>query len=258
MDGKADFMIDDQGNGFLIDGLALAVVEKLLSEPSQRRKDRLEVGTALFFHTALANDYVCREALLHDLERLRISEIDQVDICIPDAARKLGEHWLADTLSFAEVSRASARLFAYCKSIGGDWSGMSRPSDSASILLTSIQRDDHIIGPAVLSQQLRRRGHSVTLMSNASAEDICKRLRTEHFDCIMVSLSTLIGVANVTKAIKNFRNSTHSSLPIFLGGAALDQLDGLQDVTGADMVTNDINLALAALASSRSVIKAAE
>ncbi len=113
------------GDGSLFDGLARSVISKVNATPHQRRNRRIEIGSKILLAAVLDRRAFEQEALTGDLAALRITPTDIVDHCIPEVACALGDGWVENRLSFAEVSVASARLFGLCKSIGRAWSNPS-------------------------------------------------------------------------------------------------------------------------------------
>ncbi len=120
-----------------------------------------------------------------------------------------------------------------------------------------MDREDHIIGPAVLADQLRRRGHSVQMHSNATGETICEKLRHELYDGVLISVSTTQALEKAAGVIKHTRMS-FPSIPLVLGGAIVSRKDTRQVNTGADLVTNDIDDALDAMAGNDIDLRVAE
>lgn len=232
-----------------VEGLARTVIRTLSKKPGAARSKRLnEVGNRLL-DASLNNDSISFEDFMAASPGLRVSESDLFDYCVPAAATALGDRWHDDTLTFAEVSMASARLYRLCLSFE------EVSDDSAahgfSILLASLKREDHIIGPALLARKLRREGNAVVLMSNCTVADIAQRSKHGNFDCLMISVASLSALDAATAAIQYLRTEGKEGLPIFVGGAALDCGVGMEQETGADLVTSDINVALDALRERR-------
>lgn len=198
-----------------------------------------------------------RELVRSDLVTLRISPTDIIDHCIPQVARMLGEDWVNDRLSFARVSVASVRLYALCKSSGQEWDNLRMGGDCRTLLLATIDREDHIIGPAVLADQLRRRGHSVRLQSNATGASLAQLVARDNFDGVLISVATRDGLETAAKAIRELRLSGSDTV-IALGGAVLNE-DGIdKSKTGADVTTNDIDEALDAMSLDELSLRVAE
>ena len=172
-------------------------------------------------------------------------------------AHAIGVAWVEDRLSFARVSIASARLFGLCKLVGHEWDNLHPTMSSRTLLLATMDREDHIIGPAVLAEQLRRRGHSVLMHSNATAESLCDRVGKERPDAVMISVSTWQALESAGKAIRKLKTIRPGTL-VILGGSALGNDERRRPVTGADLTTNDIDEALDAVTGDDIDLRVAE
>lgn len=207
---------------------------------------RLDAGTQLLLAAAMDRAPFDLPRVTQDLCALRVDEEDLLRHCIPEAARALGQDWLQDRLSFAQVSTASARMFGLCKEISKDW--RYRPAhQTGNLLLATIEREDHTIGPAVLTERLRRQGHSVYVMLNTDTTEILQQLRDVGYDALLFSCGSFRTLELTSKAIKRVK-AAGVGLPILLGGAIVELDNELRRKTGADLVTNDIDTALDTLA----------
>lgn len=245
------------GSGSLVDGLALSVISRVSATPHQRRFRRIEIGTKILLAAALDRADFDQEQVIADLAALRISPTDIVDQCIPQAAWALGTDWVDDFLSFASVTAASARLYGLLKSIGQSWDNIRPGLNSRNLLLATMNRESHIIGTAVLTDQLRRRGHSVLLHSNATARSLGEKLERDRFDGILFSVSTWQALESAKNAITEISGKKGNAV-IAVGGAVLNE-DGFDlALSGADITTNDIDAALDAMAGEDICLRVAE
>lgn len=233
-----------QDTGVLVGGLAQSVIGKLVDSPSEGRQRRLDVAEKTLRLAALDAAPFSPEKTVQDISALRISDLDLVDHCIPSVARRLGEEWLSDDLSFADVSRASARLFGLCKEVGREWNQLGRPDNSRVIMLLTMPGEQHLIGPTLLAQKLRRAGHSVSFVPSASMDDIQRRLDDAVFDGLLMSVATEHGLDAANLSIDAVRRNFGTSTPIVMGGAALEFCGARTEYIGADLVTNEEQLVI--------------
>lgn len=245
------------GSGSLVDGLARSVISRVSATPHQRRLRRVEIGTKVLYAAVTDDARFNRDQVEMDLAALRISRADVIDQCVPQVARELGEDWVTDRRSFAAVSSASARLFGLCKAFGQNWDNIHPKLNARSLLLATFDRESHIIGTAVVADQLRRRGHSVQLHSNATEASLRDRLANGGVDALLISVSTWQALETAAKGIETLKRNGAGIL-IVLGGAILHQ-DGFDvSVTGADVTTNDVDEALDAIMSDDIELRVAE
>lgn len=244
-------------SGSLVDGLARSVISKVSAAPHQRRFRRLEIAIKILYAAVTDRATFDRDQVVSDLTALRVSRTDIIDQCIPHVAFILGEDWKESRLSFAAVTSASARLFGLCKSIGQDWDSIHPAMNARAVLLATMDRESHIIGPAVLADQLRRRGHSVQLHSNASPASLREKVLQGDFDGVLLSVSTTGTLESAVRAIRELRKARNAPL-IVLGGAALNEDGPHMSQTGADITTNDIDAALDAMTCEDLNLRVAE
>ena len=236
-------------SGSLVDGLARKVISEVNNGSLRGRDQRLEEGTKLLLSAVLAPAPFDTERVCRDLDTLRISRAEIVDHCVHQVASELGVGWLGDTLTFASVSTASARIYGLCKDLDGGWASRSTDANSKSVLLATVGREDHMIGPTVLADQLRRRNHSVAVMLNTDGDLLRRKLAHASHDVIMISVGSYQTLDLSAKVITQIRNEGVDA-PIVLGGAILDFEIGLDEITGADLVTKSVDTALAGLSTS--------
>lgn len=234
--------------GPLVKELAQAAISRADVGSSRSTGVKLEAGTEFLVSSVLGLSRFDITAVRSELDAMQINQSELLDHCIPDAARALGTGWLADQLSFAKVSTASARLFGMCKAYGNEWSETERGSDRA-ILLVTIDREDHLVGPTIVADQLRRRGISVQTLYGATPQAILHRMRGGCFEAVWISSASHRSLDLTEKAIKTLKDEGIEQ-PVVLGGAILDLEDGLDGGTGADLVTKDLDKALSAVATS--------
>jgi MerR family transcriptional regulator, light-induced transcriptional regulator len=228
--------------------LVQSVLSRLTLRPvdAGRGPDQAEIDALA--RSAAASDPANFRALRDELRRRRVSEPDLVDLYFPYVARKLGRDWADDRLGFAEVSIGLARLQAVLHDVASDWrSDQSAQPGSVTALLLLPEAEQHSFGAMVLMGQLRRRGVSVQLLTGARPELIHKVLKKRRFDCVMVSLACEERVEPCRKLVSEIRTSTQPQVRIAVGGAVMERVADLQDVTGADLATCDPDLALAGL-----------
>lgn len=181
------------------------------------------------------------------LARARLAELNDgffADVCIPQAARLLGEDWVSDALSFAEVSIATARLQGLLRHLGADWqSDQAAPADAPTVLVVVPEPVQHTLGPSVLVSQLRRRGLSVGLLLRATRSDVGAYLRRTPPSAVFVSVSCVERLELARPIVTQVRQSA-PGVPVVIGGPATIACGDARALTGADHATSDASEAL--------------
>lgn len=188
---------------------------------------------------ARASDPGCLRRLVDDLLADGMARTQLVDQYVPSVARLLGEGWCEDTVSFAEVTIATARLQSLLAEFGNcDGAGRSAPH----IALLVRQNERHTLGAVVAAAQIRRMGFEVHLMLGRTDDEIASLLGGRRFEAILMSASGCDSLESIRELVLKVRN--HSSAPIVLGGTLLEHAADVREATGADHVTADPKEAL--------------
>ncbi|MGL4321557.1 MAG: hypothetical protein ACRCS3_11895 [Paracoccaceae bacterium] len=202
-----------------------------------------------FMHAIVNTDMTDFEAFKPELRRARISPAVFSDRYLPEIARKLGTAWEEDRLSFAEVTMGASRLQAILRQIGAGLSADDGLSDHAhsTVLLIVPQGQQHTLGAFVLLGQLRRRGISVCLRVSPTEDDLRALIGQRSFDGVMVSLALPEYIDATCAMLRTLKQLTAGQLRVALGGAALTLASITVPEDCADIVTNDLPTAIAAL-----------
>ncbi len=187
-------------------------------------------------------------ALRPEFKRAKISPSVVADHYIPEVARRLGRDWATDCATFADVTMGSARLQAILREIGRDWSADAAGSAEGPTLLVILpEGEQHTLGAMVLAARLRRNGVSVSLRIGDPAPVLATFVRDRSFDGALISVACHERLENSARLVKTLKDSTQGRLKIAVGGAVLETGAYCANATGADVVTNDIEVALAGL-----------
>lgn len=157
----------------------------------------------------------------------------------------IGQQWGDDTISFWQVSLSGARLYSLVKRISAEWQMPDDRGKRLGVLLVVCGEHAHVLGPALLSDQLRRAGCSVSTLMAESGEAVVRMLNHGGFDLVVFSCSSLEVLEPVQHLVKHIRNDACLVPPIVLGGPVMDHAENIRESTGVDLVTRDIKSALA-------------
>jgi methylmalonyl-CoA mutase cobalamin-binding subunit len=187
-----------------------------------------------------------------------VSAESVIDTFVPEAARKLGELWVDDEISFADVTMGSLRLQALLTEAIAT---VNRESllPAQTLLRTLIiipEGEQHIIGAQVLASQLRRMGCEVA-SSYCETEGVLKaRLMQETTDLILISCSGRDTLATIRRTVQIIRAAIPSCPAVVLGGSIKADKEELKDITGVDLVTNVVGEAVSFCAQRTNVLAA--
>jgi MerR family transcriptional regulator, light-induced transcriptional regulator len=192
------------------------------------------------------------DAMKPDLRRARISPTLFADRYIPEIARRLGQGWEDDTMSFAQVTMGASRLQAILREIGSDWVAdqgaiLTPTAERSTVLMIVPQGEQHTLGVFVLLGQLRRRGVSVCLRIGPTTDDVRQLLGERSFDGVLISVATPDKLDGCRMLLKTIKDVTTGRLRVAIGGAALRELGEKAEKIGADVVTNELTTAMLGL-----------
>lgn len=167
------------------------------------------------------------------------------------AARLIGDMWLDDECSFADVTMVVGRLHNILNSLRGEYpdAGLDVAARGAAptILLSAAPGDQHSFGIAVVDAVFQDAGWKTCLSYTNDAEDLLDMVKERTFDAVGLSLSN-DALADVLRAtIMQMRGvSRQRDLLVLVGGHAF-QAPALWTYVGADaLVGKGVEAALKA------------
>ena len=170
------------------------------------------------------------------------------DVHIPAVARRMGEEWVADDLSFTDVTIGTARLQYLVREIGGvgeDDRLWGARGEAHAILLLVAPEADHTLGALVLASQLRRRGYAVRLSLGETDGALVESMVATRFDAVFFSACVADSLPFLERILGRIKGTISAPPPFVLGGAVLENEGRAVAVAGIDMVTSDVDEALA-------------
>lgn len=230
---------------------AAEVVARLVQRDGQPETGMRETLVLRFMATIASTDPACFEELKPELRRARVTPSMLADLYIPEVARRLGQGWEDDVLSFAEVTMGVARLQAILREVGSTWSADRDGRVSGPMLLLVLpQGEQHTLGAMVLAGWLRREGISVSMKIAPSLPELAHYVAERTFDGALVSTACNDRLETCRKLVKTLKESSKGELKVAIGGAILHASEDVMRLTGADMATNDIGQALSMMGVS--------
>lgn len=211
---------------------------KTLSEPREALVTRLIAASQSGTKTAFAE-------VLTEVKRARITLAAIADVYIPLAARRMGEAWHNDQMSWMEVSIGVGRLQSLLREIGTAWvADQAGDTGHGTVMFIVPDREQHTLGPMVAAGQLRRYGVSVCLRIAPTVNELRSLMGARRFDGVMISVSTRDKLESVAKTVQVLRTMVTHPLPIIVGGAVMVAAEDIIAMTGADFSSNEISAAL--------------
>lgn len=147
---------------------------------------------------------------------------------IPRIARKLGNQWASDSLSFAEVTIATGRLQKLIYSLDHLYQETRTSSSTAhSILVTAAPGSHHTLGPLILSNYFTWAGWSVLSETVPSERFIETTVTSKSLTAIAVSIADYDQLDRLPKLIQSIRSKSLNPAIIVLTGGSLYNADAM-------------------------------
>ena len=229
----------DQGCLDWFAGLAQEALGRLVSVRDQQGVEVRQEHLDLFMEL-LASDRSVDPAVLLDAMLSRHLDPEMV-ACgyVGEAARSLGDSWLADSMSFVDVTVRSERLQGVVRRVD-EMMQVSAPANGPSALILVAEAEQHTLGAFVLALQLRLAGFNAVVRVAPVAADLTVLLAGNRFDLALVSIGCSAGLESGVGLVRTLRLLSRGDMPIYVGGAVPMSDERLLSATGADRALRDV------------------
>jgi methanogenic corrinoid protein MtbC1 len=147
---------------------------------------------------------------------------------IPRIARKLGDQWVSDSLSFTEVTIATGRLQKLIYSLDHLFQETrTNPSTAHSILVTAAPGSHHTLGPLILSNYFTWAGWNVLSESTPSQRYIETTVARKSLTAVALSVADYDQLDQLPALIQAIRSKSLNPAIIVLTGGSLYNSDAL-------------------------------
>ena len=197
------------------------------------------------------------ELLLRDDLEVAYAYIDSVRVrgvslsaiyleLLAPAARKLGELWEDDRVSFADVTVALCRLHDVMRTLSA-----SQPPATDTLpqgrraLLIPMPGEQHTFGLVMVADFFRRAGWDVWNDAIGSASELVSLVRHEWFTMVGLSVGCEAHLEGVASTIHSLRRAARNkSIGVMVGGALIAKNPELAIQVGADATGKDARQAV--------------
>ena len=222
--------------------LALRALAEFSTKDPQTFDNAQLIGA--FCHAFTLEDARHRVEVLGHLRQAGLSDEEIVDRIIPAAARRIGEQWVRDELSFVEVTIGASRMQELARALGGRSATVPTTIPLGfNALLIVPKEEQHTMGAFVAADQLRRKGLWVHMAIGQDASELDRTVTNDHFSMIGISAASRSSLKSV-KTIVQILKERETSIPVVLGGNILNVVDDVKFRTGVDFVTSEVEKAI--------------
>jgi methanogenic corrinoid protein MtbC1 len=210
-------------------------------------------------------DQLCKALLSRDLDAgtamisglgTEGASIDEIyNVYLAAAARRMGEMWENDEISFTDVTVGASRILAILRSLR-DPHRSTRSFNSRLALFATVPNEQHTIGISIAADLFRREGWDIELVVGASHEEILDRVSRS--DALVIGLTahgpqSLTALLKLIVAIRIVNPDVH----VLVCGAIVDGAEDILDLTGADGFATDVPSALMKMGNLQGMMREA-
>ena len=198
-----------------------------------------------FFMQAISKDAGFNPEALLDAMALR--RLDATTIAcryVPEAARCLGDRWLADEISFVDVTVGTERLHGMVRLVDERLDDVDKVLGPSALILVA-EAEQHTLGAFVLALHLRAAGFSAVVRVAPMASELTQLMAANRFDLVLVSLGCSAALASGVGLVRTLRLLARGDMCIFVGGSIPVSDERLLTETGADRALRDVSVLLA-------------
>lgn len=161
------------------------------------------------------------------------------------AARRLGDLWTEDSVTFAQVSAALARLHSFLRSLDTSLSGPVDPARCGTILLLGQPGDRHLFGLAMVEAFFVDAGWTVSMLASCDERVALDAVSSSRFDVVGLSLARVDLLEPMSATIHRLRRrSCNPQLRVLVGGPPFIEAPDRFRVVGADATAADAKQAV--------------
>lgn len=155
------------------------------------------------------------------------------------AARLLGDRWLSDETSFAEVTIGLSCLHRLLHELVDGYGDVVTAPRAPRALLMPAEGEQHTFGLRMVEAFLRHAGWDVW-PSSAGTEDALRLVRQRRFDVVGVSASSETRLEKAAALIRDLRRaSRNAEVAILVGGPLFIDHPEYAEAVGADAGARD-------------------
>ena len=157
-----------------------------------------------------------------------------VDLLIP-TARRLGDDWNEDYISFTDVTVGLSRLQQVVRTLGHTIPTRDADGDAPSAYFVPAPNEQHAFGLVILEDYFRRAGWRTWLDTAATCEEAVRTVGHDWFDVFGLSATADTPAAVIGSTIAQVRRaSANPKLFVMVGGRLFIEHPALVAAVGAD------------------------
>lgn len=183
---------------------------------------RSDLDVIGFCEIVLDHDLAMAQAYIERLLGQGVSLERILMTLMAPAARRLGELWLADVRSFAEVTIGLGQLQQLLRVYGPSFEAeCCDETVGCRMILSPVRNEQHTFGLCVLDLYMRQAGCDVDLVPRFELPAMTRKVNSEWIDVIGLSASRDVLIDELSSDIRSLRRASfNNSVEVIVGGPA--------------------------------------
>jgi methanogenic corrinoid protein MtbC1 len=166
---------------------------------------------------------------------------------ISGAARRLGEMWTEDRVSFAQVTLACGRLYRIIRGLRHIIDDlMVDDAKQRHVLFILVPGETHTLGTEMAADIFRRQNWDVDVLLNGNFDEAVNIAEQNRYSAIVLVAHTEGRLPELVRLVLALRIAQPLA-NVVLAGNIIDQVQDVDQLAGADAVIRDIETAVATL-----------
>jgi methanogenic corrinoid protein MtbC1 len=162
------------------------------------------------------------------------------------AAKRLGEFWDEDRVSFADVSIALGRLQQIVRELSLHGSQENLPASSGrSALFAPAPGEQHTFGLVIIEEFFRRSGWRTWAELSGSIDEVVAAVQAHHFDLFGMTAGSDDRLDQIAPMVMSIRQASRNrDITVMVGGRLFLERPELVAKVGADAMATDARQAV--------------
>lgn len=161
------------------------------------------------------------------------------------AARKLGEWWESDQITFAEVTIGTGRIYAIMRSLRIRFEHAELPA-AKSAFFASVPDETHMLGVKMAADLFRQSGWQIDVEAGLNHDTLLERITSSRHRLVGISAGGLHALPALARLILALRVSVPGVRILISGNIVAEAIDSIR-LMQVDVVTTDLEEAIAAM-----------
>lgn len=233
-----------------VERLAQEVVRRLAFRmPKLHRGGQMPHGAEIdrFCAALLSSDEVAGDRVILSAQQDGASPETIYLGYIAGAARKLGDMWVADELSFMQVTLACGRLYRIIRGLRHVLEEtLVSQTEARHVLFGLVPGDNHTLGIEMATDLFRRDGWDVDKFMGDNADALIEMTENARYQSVVLVANSERMLAQLIRLVLAVRITQPMAHIVVAGGIAA-QVPDVDRLVGADAVMHDLDTAIAQL-----------